>query len=138
MWCAQFCPLRLSDKILIIFFLFYIVVDSFSDSFPLRLYKVLNIIPCAIQLGFPGGSAVKNLPANEGDIWDGSSIPGLGRCPGEGNGKLLQYSCPGSPMDRGAWQASQWGHKWMDTMEWLSMLYNRSFLFSLCLLNPDS
>ena len=24
---------------------------------------------------------------------------------GEGNGNLLQYSCPESPMDRGAWQA---------------------------------
>ena len=28
-------------------------------------------------LGFPGGSVVKNLPANAGDT---SSIPGLGRC----------------------------------------------------------
>ena len=27
-------------------------------------------------------------------------------CPGEGNGNLLQYSCLGSPMDRGAWRAT--------------------------------
>jgi len=27
----------------------------------------------------------------------------LGRCPGEGNGYPLQYSCLGNPMDRGAW-----------------------------------
>ena len=93
-------------------FLFWIVVDlqcfrwdSFSDSFPLRLYKVLNIIPCAIQLGFSGGSAVKNLPANAGDTWDGSLILGLGRSPGEGNGNPLQYSCQDNPMDRGAWRA---------------------------------
>ena len=33
-------------------------------------------------------------------------IPGLGRSPGEGNGNLLQYSCRGNPMDRGAWQAT--------------------------------
>ena len=33
------------------------------------------------------------------------SIPGLGRYPGEENGNPLQYSCLGSPMDRGAWQA---------------------------------
>ena len=33
-------------------------------------------------------------------------IPGLGRSPGEGNGNLLQYSCLGSPMDRGAWRAT--------------------------------
>ena len=30
-------------------------------------------------------------------------MPGLGRPPGEGNGNLLQYSCLGNPMDRGAW-----------------------------------
>ena len=28
-------------------------------------------------------------------------IPGLGRSPGEGNGKPLQYSCLENPMDRG-------------------------------------
>jgi len=27
------------------------------------------------------------------------SIPGLGRSPGEGNGKLLQYSCLENPMN---------------------------------------
>ena len=35
--------------------------------------------------------------------------PGLGRCPGEGNGNPLQYSCLGNPMDRGAWQATVHG-----------------------------
>ena len=34
------------------------------------------------------------------------SIPGLERSPGEGNfGNPLQYSCLGTPMDRGAQQA---------------------------------
>ena len=32
-------------------------------------------------------------------------IPGSGRSPGEGNGNLLQYSCLGNPIDRGAWGA---------------------------------
>ena len=32
--------------------------------------------------------------------------PGLGRSPGEGNGNVLQYSCPRNPMDRGAWWAT--------------------------------
>ena len=45
---------------------------------------------------------VKNPPANAGDV---DLIPGLGRSPGEGNGKSLQYSCLGNPMDRGAWRA---------------------------------
>ena len=48
---------------------------------------------------------VKNLPTNTGDIRDASSIPGLGRSPGGGNGNPLQYSYLENPMDRGAWQA---------------------------------
>ena len=52
--------------------------------------------------GFPGGSAVKNPPANAGHT---GLIPGLGRSPGEGNGNPLQYSCLENPMDREAWQA---------------------------------
>ena len=36
---------------------------------------------------------------------DASSIPGLGRSPGEWNGNPFQYSCLGNLMDRGAWQA---------------------------------
>ena len=52
-----------------------------------------------IASGFPGGSVVKNLPANAGGM---DSIPGLGRSPGEGNGNTLQYSCLEYFMDRGA------------------------------------
>ena len=46
---------------------------------------------------------VKNLPANAGDLRDVGSIPGLGRSPKVGNGKLLQYSCLGNRTDKGAW-----------------------------------
>ena len=52
---------------------------------------------------------VKNLPANVGDIRDVTFIPGSGRYPGGGNGNLLQYSCLGNPMDRGAWGATVHG-----------------------------
>ena len=45
---------------------------------------------------------VKNLLANAGDLRDVDLIPGSVRSSGEGNGKLLQYSCLGNPMDRGA------------------------------------
>ena len=48
---------------------------------------------------FPGGSVVRNSPANAGD---GDSIPGLGRSLGEGNGHPLHYSYVGNPVDRGA------------------------------------
>ena len=57
-------------------------------------------------MGFPGGLAVKNLPANAGDT---GLIPELGRSPGGGRGNPLQYSCLGNPMDRGAWQATVHG-----------------------------
>ena len=59
------------------------------------------------MMGFPGDSVVKNLPANAEDM---GSIPGSRRSPREGNGKPLQYSCLGNPMEREAWQVT-WGCK---------------------------
>ena len=58
------------------------------------------------KLDFPGGSVVKNLPANAGDM---GSIPALGRSAGGGNNNPLQYSCLGNPMDRAAWWATVHG-----------------------------
>ena len=52
---------------------------------------------------FPGGSVIKNPPANVGNV---GSIPGLGRSPGEGHGNPPQYSCLENPTDRGAWWAT--------------------------------
>ena len=44
-------------------------------------------------------------------------ILGSGRCSGEGNGNLLQYSCPGNPTNRGTWQATVHGvTKELDTI----------------------
>ena len=57
----------------------------------------------ALVLGFPGGLMVKNPSANAGNA---SSIPGLGRSPGEEIGNPLQYSCLENSMDRGAWRAT--------------------------------
>ena len=61
------------------------------------------------QLVDPGGSVVKNTPANAGEAGDSASTPQLGRSPGEGNGNLLQYSCLGNSMNRGAWWAAVHG-----------------------------
>ena len=58
-----------------------------------------------IKQGFPGGSVVKNLPANAGDIRDAGLISALRKSPGEGDGNPLQYSCLENPMDGGAWCA---------------------------------
>ena len=60
---------------------------------------------------------VKNPPANEGDIRDGSLIPGWGRSPGGGHGNPLQCSCLENPMDRGAWWATVHGVTEADTVE---------------------
>ena len=60
------------------------------------------------QFAKPTGlSGIKNLPANAEDGRRGLGlIPVSGRSPGGGNGKPLQYSCLGNPMDRGAWWAT--------------------------------
>ena len=57
-------------------------------------------------MGFPGGAMVQNLSANAKDVRDEGWILRLGRFPGEGNGNLLQYSCMGNLMNRGARQAT--------------------------------
>ena len=62
-----------------------------------------------VKGGFPGGSVVKDPPANAGAT---GLIPGSGRSPGEGNGNLLQYSCLEDPLDREALVGySPWGRK---------------------------
>ena len=65
--------------------------------------KLIIMESSRIELGFPGGSVIKNLPANAGDTEDLGSIPESGRSPGGGNGNLLQHSCLGNTMDRGPW-----------------------------------
>ena len=57
-------------------------------------------------LGFPGGSDSKESTCNVRDL---SSIPGLGRSPGEGNSNPLQYSCLENPRNGGAWWAAVYG-----------------------------
>ena len=52
---------------------------------------------------FPGGAEVRGSARNAGDP---SSIPGLERSPGEGNGCPHQYSNLENYMDRGDWQAT--------------------------------
>ena len=49
------------------------------------------------ERGFPGGSVVKDLLANAGDM---GSISGSGRSPGERNGNPLQHSSRMEEPDR--------------------------------------
>ena len=55
---------------------------------------------------FPGGSASK---ASAHNARNPSSIPGLGRSPGEENGNPLQYSCLENSMNRRAWRTTVHG-----------------------------
>ena len=58
------------------------------------------------DMGFPVGTAVKNLGANAGDIRGVGLIPGWGRFSGAGHGNPLQYSRLENPVDRGPWRAT--------------------------------
>ena len=91
------------------------IISDFLDTFFIQIsilsiwfhiYKgrsrPLFLMAIYFLLVFPGGSVVKNLLANAGDM---GSIPGLGRSSTEGNGNPLQYSYLGNCMDRGACQA---------------------------------
>ena len=78
----------------------------------------LREINCYV-VDFPGGSAVKNPPANAWDARDTVSIPGSGRSSGVGNGNLLQYL---------AWR-TLWAEEpgglcsiGLQRLKWLSML----------------
>ena len=55
---------------------------------------------------FPGGLEGKESACNVGDS---GSVPGLGRSPGEGKGKPIQYSCLENHTDGGAWWATVHG-----------------------------
>ena len=95
------------------------------SSFPVRIYSGHHpvVIPFCFSLnhsmksfllirtgvhktGFPGGSVVKNPPANAEDAGDLGLIPALGRSPGGEKGNPFQYSCLENPMDREAWKAT--------------------------------
>ena len=73
------------------------------------------------MLGFPGGPVVKNLPANAGDTGNVSSILGLGRSTGVGNGNPLQYSPLENSGQRSLASYRPWGRKELDIPEHAGM-----------------
>ena len=106
---------------------------------------LLNIISClgddffkciSFLLFFFGGRGlasqvalvVKKPPANVGDLRDMGSIPGSGRCPGEGHGNPLRYSYLENPMDRGAWWARVLGV----TQSWTQLKRLSMHMFFFC------
>ena len=75
-WFITSIDLRALDYIVGCQILFLGSMKGYSDAHP---------GDASPTLGFPGGSVVKNPPANAGDT---GSIPGSGRSPGGGNGRL--------------------------------------------------
>ena len=73
---------------------------------------IINVSYSPGAMGFPGGSVVKNPPANAEDM---HSIPGWGGSPGGGHSSPLQCSCLGNPMDEAARQAAVQGVAESDT-----------------------
>ena len=89
-------------KIVLILYLYNInILKCFHNIF---LFKISDLkTQLSAFMGFPGGSVVKNPPANVGHK---CSIPGSGRSLGVGNGKPLQYSCLENPTEGEAWQVT--------------------------------
>ena len=67
---------------------------------------LIKIATTSVLKGFPGGSDNKESTSDAGDP---SSIPALGRSPGERNGNPLQYSYLENPIDGRSWQATVHG-----------------------------
>ena len=115
-FCASFkkknCPFSCFFLLLLLFFFF------FFDKLCLRLiFNRLQQVSCStrcetlilfsfqisISMVLNVNMLSKKSTCNAGNL---SSIPGLGRYPGEENGCLLQYSCLENSMDREDWQAT--------------------------------
>ena len=61
-------------------------------------------VPCNCRRAPQVALVGKSPPSSAGDMREVGSIAGSGRSPGAGSGSPLQYSCPGNPVDRGAWR----------------------------------
>ena len=91
----------------------------FCDSSQLNMViffflTVLKLVIPVLHLGFPGGSGVKNLPANAGDS---SSIPGSGTSPGEGNGNPWEIPWKSNLAFYSTWVHKTVGHSLMTKKE---------------------
>ena len=81
------------------------ILQNRTEGSPITLWVLFNKLKLdkVIPPGFPSGSALKNPPANGGNL---NSILGSGRPPREANSNPLQYFCLGNPVNRGTWWAS--------------------------------
>ena len=110
-----FCSFWLSFLCFVLPGFVWITLSVFRISFGLiwGVFECFSLRVCVFlsgcstsYMGFPHSSVGKSSACNAGDP---SSLSGLGRFPGGGNGNPLQYSCLENPVDRGAWQAAVHG-----------------------------
>ena len=95
-----------------------------TPSWLSQLWRSFLYISMYFCMDFPHSSVAKESACNSGDL---GSIPGLGRCPGEGSGNPLPSSWPGkSRGPRSLVGYSPWGCKELDTTKQLDF----HFLFS--------
>ena len=88
-------------------------------SYMWEVTKSINSWPLYKHLGLPWWLSGKERACQ--NAGDASSVSGLGRSPGRGNGNPLQYSCLGNPMDRGGLRATVHGvAKSRTWLKWLS------------------
>ena len=75
--------------------LYHLLYSYFKE-----LSWLFTLAALALKLGLPRWLSSKESTCNAGDT---GSIPGSGKCPGEGNGNPLQYSCLESPQRSLGW-----------------------------------
>ena len=92
---AFFCAMKglISQKVSVL--VIYLCITNHAQNWwhktvPILLLLVFFFHSISITEDFRGGTGVKNLPANAGNV---GLIPGRGRSPRVGNGNPLQCSC---------------------------------------------
>ena len=93
--------------------------------------------------GLPGGSVIKNSPANVGDARDMGLIPGLGRFPWSRKWQPTSVFLPGKSHRQRSY--SPWGHKKSDTTQRMRVhahthththTYTKTFYLGFYLIGP--
>ena len=98
-------------------FRYFSISQSTSKEYMYTYMCVCMCVCVCMYVASLVAQMVKNLPAMQETP---GSIPQSGRCPAEGNGNLLQYSCLENSTDRSLAGYSPWGHRELDTTEQLA------------------
>ena len=81
--------------------LYHLLYSYFKE-----LSWLFTLAALALKLGLPKWLSNKESTCKARDT---GSIPGSGKCPGEGNGNPLEYSCLENSTDGGTWWATVHG-----------------------------